>query len=176
VRRITHCGNRSSSPGIGWISGAFALTLLAAAVAEAQGPVQRRAEPRVRPELRVDYVAAPDGVQIGAGAAVRMSTYVRVGAIAGVGPHFSDAVERFGWRADIFGRFQLDPFRERRWAPYAAAGVSIRGAGSESDEFLMALVGLEGPLARGWSPAIEVGLGGGFRAGLVMRRGGGRYR
>ena len=160
---------------------AFAAAVLAVALvtggaADAQAPVRPRTDPRVRPELRVDYLAAPDGIQLGAGASVRMSTYVRLGAGAGAGPHFSDRVERIGWRADIFGRFQLDPFRERRWAPYATAGVSVRGAGSESEEFLMALFGLEGPLVRGWSPAIEVGLGGGFRAGLVMRRGGSRYR
>ena len=87
-----------------------------------------------------------------------------------------DGVERFGWRADIFGRFQLDPFRERRWAPYGAAGVSVRGVGNDSEEYLMVLFGLEGPLARGWSPALEVGFGGGFRAGLVMRRGSPGYR
>ena len=154
----------------------LAIALRAASVAGAQAPARGGSALRVRPELRLDYLAAPDGIQLGAGAAIRVSTYVRLGAAGGIGPHFSDRVDRFGWRADFFGRFQLDPFRERRWAPYGAAGVSIRGAGSEAEEYLMALFGLEGPLARGWSPAIEVGLGGGFRAGLVMRRGGPRHR
>jgi hypothetical protein len=138
--------------------------------------VQRRADPVIRPEVRIDYLASPDGIQLGVGALVRISNYVRVGAIGAAGPHLREAGEDFGWRAELLGRFQVDPFRERRWAPYAAAGVTVRGAGSDVEEFLMLLVGLEGPLARGWSPAIETGLGGGFRAGLVMRRGGPRYR
>ncbi len=144
--------------------------------AAAQTAPRRQVESRVRPELRVDYLGSPDGIQLGAGAVARVSNYIRLGALAGAGPHFDDGIDRFGWRADLIGRFQVDPFRERRWAPYATAGLSVRGAGGEMEEYLLVLLGLGGPLARGWSPAIEVGLGGGFRAGLVMRRGGGRYR
>ena len=155
---------------------AMVLTLATPAVVHAQAPSSRRADSRVRPELRLDYLAAPDGIQLGAGAALRVSTYVRLGAVGAIGPHLIDAVDQLGWRADAFGRFQLDPFRERRWGPYATAGVSVRGYGSETEEYLMAIFGLEGPLVRGWSPALEVGFGGGFRAGLVMRRGGARYR
>ena len=150
--------------------------LLAASVTDAQAPSRRGGDTRVRPELRLDYLAAPDGIQIGAGAAFRVSTYVRLGAAGAIGTHFSDVADQVGWRADVFGRFQLDPFRERRWAPYGTAGVSVRGAGDDAEEYLMILFGLEGPLVRGWSPALEVGFGGGFRAGLVMRRGAARRR
>ena len=171
MRRITRlCRYRDST-----LCALFAI-LATATISGAQARPPRQGEPRVRPEVRIDYLASPDAIQLGAGAVVRVSNYVRLGAIGGAGPHFSDEVERFGWRAELLGRFQVDPFRERRWAPYAAAGVSIRGAGSEVEEYLMLLLGLEGPLARGWSPAIEAGFGGGFRAGLVMRRGGPRSR
>lgn len=161
--------------GAGLCAALAAALLVAASEAHAQAP-RRRAEPALRPELRLDYLSSPDAVQAGAGAAMRFGTYVRVAGVVGVGPHFSDAGERVGWRAELVGRFQLDPFRERRWAPYATAGVSVRGAGSEAEEYLLVLIGVEGPLARGWSPAFEAGLGGGARVGLVLRRGGPRYR
>lgn len=158
------------------LAGALAFALLVAASEVGAQVPRRRAEPAVRPELRLDYLSSPDAVQAGAGLAMRFGTYLRLAGVVGAGPHFSDAGERLGWRAELTGRFQLDPFRERRWAPYASAGVSVRGAGSDAEEYLLLLIGVEGPLARGWSPAFEAGLGGGARIGLVLRRGGPRYR
>ncbi len=159
-----------------WIIATLIGLLTTSANAGAQIPTRRQPASRIRPELRIDYLASPDAIQLGGGAVARVGNYVRLGAIGGVGPHLDDDVDRLGWRVDLIGRFLVDPFRERRWAPYASAGVSVRGAGSETEEYLMILFGLEGPLSRGWSPAVEVGVGGGFRAGLVMRRGGVRYR
>ena len=177
MRRVTERASIAKTTGLAWraMGLGLALVFVVAARTDAQA-VRRAADSRIRPEIRLDYLASPDGVQAGAGIAVRMSTYVRLAVTGGLGPNLEDDVERLGWRADLLGRFHLDPFRERRWAPYAAAGVSVRGAGSEAEEYLVALFGLEGPLAGGWSPAIEVGVGGGARAGLVLRRGGMRYR
>lgn len=176
MRRVTTAAPRSVACLRVSLCAALMHALLAAAgEAGAQVP-RRRAEPAIRPELRLDYLSSPDAIQAGAGAAMRFGTYLRVAGIVGAGPHFSDAGDRFGWRAELVGRFQLDPFRERRWAPYASAGVSVRGAGSDAQEYLLVLIGVEGPLARGWSPALEAGLGGGARVGLVLRRSGPRYR
>lgn len=176
MRRITQGAGSGGAPIRAWPLAALCCALLGSAVpADGQAPSRRR-EPAVRPELRVDYLSSPDAIQVGGGAAMRFGTYVRLAAVVGAGTHFDDDIERFAWRAELVGRFQLDPFHERRWAPYAAAGVSVRGAGSEAGEYLLLLLGLEGPLARGWVPAVEAGLGGGARVGLVMRRGGPRYR
>jgi len=80
-------------------------------------------------------------------------------------------------RTDFVSRFSLDPFRQSRWAPYAGAGVSGRyrsDLDGGSRAYLMILLGVEGPLSlgstEGWVPAVEVGLGGGARIGVVMRR------
>ena len=149
------------------LAGACAFT------ANAQAP--RSPESRLRPELRVDYLASPDAIHAGAGISLRQGNYLRLAAVLGGGPALRDG-GGVAWRADAVGRFQFDPFRERRWGPYAGAGVSVRGAERETDGYLVALVGIEGRLRRGWAPAIEAGLGGGARIGLAMRRGGGRWR
>lgn len=176
MRRITQAERSSGAPGRAWRLAALGCALLGSTVtADAQASNRRRG-PAIRPELRADYLSSPDAIQLGAGAAMRFSTYLRVAAVVGAGTHFDDDIERFAWRADLVGRFQLDPFHERRWAPYAAAGVSVRGASSEAEEYLLLLFGVEGPLARGWVPALEAGLGGGARVGFVLRRGGPRYR
>jgi hypothetical protein len=72
----------------------------------------------------------------------------------------------------------MDPFRQSRWAPYAGAGLSGRYR-SERDggprAYLLVFLGVEGPLAlgalEGWVPAFELGLGGGARVGVILRRG-----
>jgi hypothetical protein len=81
-------------------------------------------------------------------------------------------------RADFIMRFSLDPFRQSRWAPYAGAGLSGRFRPTDdggSKGFLLVFLGLEGPLPdrhlSGWVPALEVGLGGGARVGVILRKG-----
>jgi hypothetical protein len=81
-------------------------------------------------------------------------------------------------RADFISRFSLDPFRQSRWAPYGGAGLSGRfrsTADGGSKAYLLVFLGLEGPLpygqVSGWVPAVELGLGGGARIGLILRRG-----
>ena len=151
------------------------MTMLAAASTDARAQA-RRADPVLRPEFRLDYLASPDAVHAGAGAAVRMGTYLRLALVAGGGPHLDDLPDRIGWRADLVARFHLDPFRERTWGPYAAAGLGVRGAGAEVQEALLVSLGLEGPFIAGWAPAVEIGLGGGARLGIIARRSSQRYR
>jgi hypothetical protein len=103
-----------------------------------------------------------------------MGLYLRAGLVlgAGVGRHGFDA------RSDLIARFTFDPFRQTRWAPYGGGGVSGRynsTAEGGAKAYLLVFFGVEGPLpvgARsGWVPAFEVGLGGGARLGVVLRRG-----
>ena len=130
---------------------------------------------RIQSESRLDAIfARSSGVEAAYGFTVPVGIYVRSGIVAGVG------VGRNGTegRTDFVSRFSFDPFRQTRWAPYAGAGLSGRYR-SELDggnrAYLLVFLGVEGPLPlgelSGWVPAVEVGLGGGARVGLILRRG-----
>ena len=145
----------------------LATTLPGILAAQVQQPFQS--------ELRLDGIFAhTSAVHAAYGFTVPAGTYVRSGFVAGVG------VGRHGaeGRTDLIARFSLDPFRQSRWAPYAGAGLSGRYR-SELDggsrAYLLVFVGFEGPLplggTAGWVPALEVGLGGGGRVGVIMRKG-----
>jgi hypothetical protein len=126
-------------------------------------------------EGRVDAVVArTTGVEAGLGLSVPSGIYMRTGLVAGVGAG-RHGVEG---RTDLISRFSLDPFRQSHWAPYAGAGVSGRyrtKLDGGSHAYLMIFLGVEGPLALGATsgivPAFELGLGGGARFAVVLRRG-----
>jgi hypothetical protein len=130
---------------------------------------------RIQSEGRLDAIfARTSGVEAAYGFTVPVGIYVRSGIIAGVG------VGRHGaeGRTDFISRFSFDPFRQTRWAPYAGAGLSGRyrtDLDGGSRAYLLVFLGVEGPLPlgelSGWVPAVEVGLGGGARVGLILRRG-----
>ncbi len=142
----------------------------------APGPVAAQMiQQKFQSEVRVDAIFARTGaIEAGYGITVPAGIYMRSGLVAGIG------AGRHGvsGRTDLITRFSLDPFRQSRWAPYAGAGLSGRYR-SELDggnrAYLLVFVGVEGPLPlgerAGWVPALEVGLGGGGRVGLIMRRG-----
>jgi hypothetical protein len=126
-------------------------------------------------EARVDAIFARSGaVQAAYGFTVPAGIYVRSGLVAGIGAG-RHGVEG---RTDAIARFSMDPFRQSRWAPYAGAGLSSRYR-SERDgggrAYILVFLGVEGPLAlgvgEGWVPAFEVGLGGGARVGVILRKG-----
>jgi hypothetical protein len=146
------------------------VSILGPAPASGQMPTQA-----VQSEVRVDGIfARTSGVEAGFGVSIPAGIYVRTGLAggAGAGRHGVES------RADFIARFSLDPFRQNRWAPYAGAGVSGRFravADGGAKGYLLVLLGLEGPLLNGevsgWMPAVELGLGGGARLGLILRRG-----
>ena len=163
-----------------WLAGPVVACALAA-------PLAAQSEPRVHPELRADVIATGvTAYHVGLGANTRLTNYVRLGALAAAGmtarPSPGDA--KPSARADLVGRFLLDPFRERRWGPYGSAGLSVRveseqrnGAGDANEEvlrtrgYLLIAFGVEGPeVGNRLLPALEVGFGGGTRVGLVLRR------
>jgi len=126
-------------------------------------------------EGRLDAIfARSTGVEAGLGLSVPAGIYMRTGLVAGIG------AGRHGLegRTDLISRFSLDPFRQSNWAPYGGAGISGRyrsrlGGGSRA--YLRVFLGLEGPLPLGQTtgivPAFEVGLGGGARFAVILRRG-----
>ena len=130
---------------------------------------------KVQSEIRIDAIfARTGGVEAGYGVTVPMGIYVRSGIAAGIGAG-RHGVEG---RSDLISRFSFDPFRQSRWAPYAGGGLSGRYRSKLDDgsrAYILIFLGLEGPLPlgerAGWVPAVEVGLGGGARVGLILRRG-----
>ncbi len=126
-------------------------------------------------EFRLDAIfARSSAVEAAYGFTIPVGIYVRSGLVAGIGAGRHGAEGR----SDFVVRFSFDPFRQSRWAPYAGGGVSGRfrselDGGSKA--YLLIFLGVEGPLPlgerAGWVPALEVGLGGGGRVGLILRRG-----
>jgi hypothetical protein len=149
---------------------ALALTLIAPARVLSQTPQQQ-----LQIEGRLDaIVARTTGVEAGLGVSIPSGIYVRSGFVAGVGAGRHGAEGR----TDLVLRFSLDPFRQSRWAPYGGAGISGRyrshlDGGSRA--YLLIFVGAEGPVPfgrpTGLVPAFELGLGGGARFAVILRRG-----
>ena len=146
------------------------LTATLPIIAGAQLPQQK-----FQSEIRLDAIfARSGGVEAAYGFTVPAGIYVRSGVVAGIGAGLHGAEGR----SDLVSRFSFDPFRQSRWAPYAGAGLSGRyrsqlDGGSRA--YILIFLGVEGPLPlgerAGWVPALEVGLGGGTRVGLILRRG-----
>ncbi|MDP9177160.1 MAG: hypothetical protein M3O61_05720 [Gemmatimonadota bacterium] len=140
--------------------------LFAAATTVTAQPVSRPA--KLSPEVRLDaIIARVSALHVGAGFTVPAGTYVRTGAVAGVG--FSR--DGLSGRLDGMARFHFDPFRQSRWAPYAGGGLSGRfDRGEKARAYLMLLLGLDGPVYGGAAPSFELGLGGGTRIGVIVRQ------
>ncbi len=130
---------------------------------------------RFQSEVRLDGLFGSNGVvHAGYGVSVPAGIYVRTGVVGAVG----GGSHGFESRADLLGRFSLDPFRQSRWGPYGGAGISGRfrpNRAGGSHAYLLAYLGLEGALRAGarvgWVPAFELGLGGGTRVGVILRQG-----
>lgn len=156
-----------------------AVLVISLAVASAVTPLaaQEEDERRVRAlpqwELRQDVTLAREpGAHLGAGLNVRAGYYVRVGAALAAGAvQRDDAVWVGAPRLDLTARFLLDPFGERPRAWYGGGGVSVsQRPGEDARAVLQLLVGLEGRRRRTFTPAVELGVGGGVRLGVVLRR------
>lgn len=123
-------------------------------------------------EGRIDLIAGKETmVQGGGGIAWKLNNYVQIGGAAGIGP----GSEGLSARIDGFGRFMFDPTGTAVWGPYAGGGISFLNKGeSDTDPFLLAFVGVEHRGSGRWNPALELGLGGGVRFGIVLRAAGPR--
>ena len=119
-------------------------------------------------EARIDGIAAgPPAIQAGLGLTFKAGTYLRSGIDAAAGA----SRDGLSGRIDFVNRFHLDPFREHKWAPYAGGGLASRFEESRKTRYyLLVIAGVDGPVRHGLTTSFEAGLGGGARAGIIVRR------
>ncbi len=139
---------------------------------DAQRTAPAARQSRWRPSIRADAILDRDpGAQFGIGLALASAYNVRLGLDAGAG----GAQRPGGWtsagRLDVLGRWLSDPFRQSRWGINAGGGIGERvEVGRKPTTVAIVTLGLEGPSDGAWVPGVEIGLGGGVRAGITFRR------
>jgi hypothetical protein len=151
----------------------FAAVLICTALPRARVSAQERA--RVQPELRLDVIDLRSSdhrsVQLGAGLALPLGYYARLGLIGAGGIGGAGGEDHGTARADVLMRFLIDPFRETRYGVSVGGGLSLQYArGTGWQEYLAIVVDVEAPPVRSIVPALQVGLGGGVRLGVGLRR------
>lgn len=144
-------------------------SLLAPVPAEAQAA-------RARPpqlEARVDGIVGRTAAwQVGAGGNLALGNYLRAGLVVAGGATRAEGDVVASARADLVGRFLLDPFHEHPWGPYAGAGLGVLwDEAARTREVVLLVLGVEGGARSHVRPALELGFGGGTRVGLVLRWG-----
>lgn len=145
-----------------------AITLLLGA------PIAAGAQDRPRPVIvaRLDATsAAVPRLEASLGGAIPLGTYARLHVTAGSGAARVAGEVEPSARGDLVARFLLDPLLQSKRGAYFGGGVSwLAHRGERGRAWLALVAGLElaqrGPIV----PALEVGVGGGARVGLVVRR------
>lgn len=145
---------------------ALALTIAFTSVARAQSLI-----PPPYVEYRADGIFGnAETAQAGLGLNVPMGIYVRLGIIGAAGVTHRDSESSFSGRTDVLARFLLDPLRETPVALSLGGGLSVPyEQGTRVRPYLTGVVDVEGRRRHGVSPALQVGLGGGTRVGIVLR-------
>lgn len=149
------------------------LAATATARVSAQQMVRRSLPPL---EFRVDAIdvrSIENGtLQGGAGANLPLGYYVRLEIDGAGGVTRIDNVNGNSGRVDALARFLLDPFAEATWGLSIGGGMSATfGQRLQPRQYLVVVTDLEMPRISGVVPALQVGLGGGVRIGLVARIG-----
>ena len=153
------------------------LLLSLAALAPACAAAQQRARSSSLPplEIRVDGIDVRSSrsgtLQAGVGANLPFGYYVRLEIVGAAGVTRRDTVDRNSGRADVLARFLLDPFAEAPWGLSIGGGMSaFFEDGVRPREYLVIVTDIEAPRIAGVTPALQLGLGGGVRVGVVLRR------
>ena len=125
-----------------------------------------------QPEFRADVIASRHPtLQFGAGLNVPAGIYARLGAMVAGGVAVRDRAVRRAARLDTHARFLLDPFGEYSVGMYGIGGISVMYDGFEGWRPRVTVgLGLESRPRLGHTTALEIALGGGLRAGVVIRR------
>ncbi len=155
-----------------WVVRALSVAGLFAGAAPALGAQDYVFQPTVQWQGRADVASSARGsaLLLGGGANVPAGYYVRLGLDGVAGPILTGGTTRVAARVDLTARFLLDPFAEARVGWYAGGGVAASHDGTDLTPYLTLLVGREGPTAGRWRSAVELGVGGGVRLGVVIRR------
>ena len=172
----------------------LAVALLGSALAAvaAGGPLGAQSmRPRgtLFPEARADLLAAEQATTAhgGVGLLWQAGRYVQAGLVVGGGVTRQDAARTQpdhdatvgSVRAELVARFVVDPLADPfvpsrtapRWLLFGGAGGGLLAVrGEESRSYLLVTVGVMAPAWGRWRPSLELGLGGGTRVGVALRR------
>lgn len=151
----------------------WATVLAIAAVAPSSASAQQRQRIPTYAELRGEGIFSGDRITTlaGAGVVVPAGNYTRVSLDTELGAEMRSSETRFAGRVDLVARFLLDPLREMPWGFSLGGGLSVPyGDGTQGVQPLMtAVIDVEGRRGGRFTPALQVGLGGGTRVALVFR-------
>ncbi|MEO7084636.1 MAG: hypothetical protein ABI442_17920 [Gemmatimonadaceae bacterium] len=150
------------------------LTFVARA-ASAQGPPQ----PPAYAEFRADLIVGRGTtVQGGLGGVIPLGAYVRFSVDGAAGSTWRDGSAHASGRVDAIGRFLLDPYREMPFGVSLGGGLSLPATRGDTRvrPYLTAVLDVEGRMHGPATPALQIGLGGGARLGVVLRMSPGRWR
>jgi hypothetical protein len=149
------------------------LAIVAVAVAPSLARAQQRQRIPTYVELRGDGIFADSRITTlaGGGVVVPAGNYTRVSLDTELGAEMRSAETRFAGRVDVVARFLLDPLREMPWGISLGGGLTVPyGDGVQGAQPLMtAVIDVEGRRGRRFTPALQVGLGGGTRVALMFR-------
>jgi hypothetical protein len=168
-----------------WIGGSAVILLAASATAQSGPPL-----PRLMNEGRVDARwSRSNAVELGWSLIIPTGVYVRSALTAAGGYIRRDQRWMRESRYEATARFLLDPFRQAQYGLSFGGGVGMTnsdGLFGKPDFFgdrhqrwrpyLTAFADLELRKSAGLTPARQVGVGSGIRAGLVVRSATNRWR
>jgi len=130
-------------------------------------------------EYRVDAISARGtALEAGAGVSVPAGIYVRLGFDGAAGAMWRDDAAHAAGRVDAIARFMLDPFREVPVGLSVGGGLTVPYVQGDKTvrPLLVAVVDIEGRMRGRFTPALQLGLGGGARLGVVIRTSPPRFR
>jgi hypothetical protein len=109
-------------------------------------------------------------LQAGVGVNLPLGSYARLELDGAGGVTRRAEEDHHSGRGDVIVRFLLDPFAESPWGLSIGGGMSALFAeGARTHAYLVVVADVEAPRVGGIVPALQVGLGGGLRVGLVAR-------
>ena len=134
--------------------------------------------PASYPELRVDAInGRGNTIQAGGGLTIPAGIYVRAAMDVAAGATWHDGSAHASGRGDVIARFSLDPLRESPLGLSLGGGISVPVIeGDRVRPYATIVVDLEGRRRGTWTPAVQLGLGGGVRLGLAIRHSPPRWR
>jgi len=148
------------------------VAVAAALACAASGALNAQGRPASYAEYRADVIAgSATAAQAGGGLVLPFGVYVRTSLDGAIGATWRDGAARTSGRADVISRFLLDPFRETPIVLSMGGGVSVPYANGDTRvrPYLTVVVDVEGRQHGAITPALQVGLGGGVRLGVVLR-------